>query len=161
MPGGFLPGALFNYAAMTTKYFLSMLLLSVALSSVGQNKETAVATAVESFRNAVVDADDAKLNALLSKDLSYGHSDGKVEGKQELIDKLKDGRYDFLNMELTQQTIKIVGDIALVRNKLDGKTADEGKPNEAHLYVLMVWQKTKGGWTLLARQAVKQAAAIK
>ncbi|HLA53082.1 MAG TPA: nuclear transport factor 2 family protein [Flavitalea sp.] len=146
---------------MTTKYFISMLLLSVALSSVGQNKENAVATAVESFRKAVVDADGAKLNALLATDLSYGHSDGRVEGKQELIDKLKDGRYDFVNMELTEQTIKVTGDIALVRNKLDGKTADEGKPNEAHLYVLMVWQKTKGGWSLLARQAVKQAPVTK
>jgi ketosteroid isomerase-like protein len=146
---------------MTTKYFISMLLLSVALSSVGQNKENAVATAVESFRKAVVDADGAGLNALLATDLSYGHSDGRVEGKQELIDKLKDGRYDFINMELTEQTIKISGDIAVVRNKLDGKTADEGKPGEAHLYVLMVWQKTKGGWCLLARQAVKQASAIK
>ena len=64
-------------------------------------------------------------------------------------------------MELTEQTIKITGDIAVVRNKLDGKTADGGKPGEAHLYVLMVWQKTKSGWSLLARQAVKQAAAIK
>jgi len=138
-----------------------MLLLSIALSSVGQNKEGAVATAVESFRKAVVDANEAKLDALLSTDLSYGHSDGHVEGKQELIDKLKDGRYDFVNMELTEQTIKVTGDIALVRNKLDGKTADEGKPNEAHLYVLMVWQKTKGGWYLLARQAVKQAPVTK
>ncbi len=138
-----------------------MLLLTVALSSLGQNKENAVATAVESFRKAVVDADGAALSSLLAPELSYGHSDGHVEGKQELIDKLKDGRYDFLNMELTEQTIKVTGDIAVVRNKLDGKTADGGKPGEAHLYVLMVWQKTKSGWCLLARQAVKQASAIK
>jgi ketosteroid isomerase-like protein len=138
-----------------------MLLLSVALSTVGQSKENAVATAVESFRKAVVDADARTLNSLLAADLSYGHSDGHVEGKQELVDKLTDGRYDFVNMELTEQSIKITGDVAVVRNKLDGKTADAGKPGEAHLYVLMVWQKTKSGWCLLARQAVKQAAAVK
>lgn len=141
---------------MITKYFLSMLLLSVALSSLAQKDARDVATAMESFRKAMVDADGETLNKLLADELSYGHSTGFVEGKKELIDKMLDGRYDFINMDLTEQTIQVVDKIALLRNKLDGKTSDNGKPNEAHLYVLMVWKKTKKGWVLLARQAVKQ-----
>lgn len=138
-----------------------MLFVSLALSSVAQKDETQVAAAVESFKKAVVDADGTTLKTLLSEDLSYGHSDGRIEGKQDLIDKLLDGRYDFETMELTEQTIRIHDNVAIVRNKLDGKTVDNGTPKEAHLYVLMIWQKEKKGWSLLARQAVKQAAALK
>jgi ketosteroid isomerase-like protein len=142
---------------MITKYLFCMLLFPFALAGSAQKHEKDVAAAVESFRTAVVNADGAALEKLLADNLSYGHSDGHVEGKRELITKLSDGTYDFVTMELTDQTIRITDNIAVVRNKLDGKTADNGKPNEAHLYVLMVWQKAKGGWKLLARQAVKQA----
>jgi hypothetical protein len=39
---------------------------------------------------------------------------------------------------------------------LFAKTADLGKePGEVSLDILYVWQKTKNGWKLLARQAVK------
>ena len=146
---------------MTIKYYFSVLLVSLAVSACAQKNETDVNAAVETFRKAMVDADRSTLTALLSDDLSYGHSDGRVEGKQELIDKMSDGRYDFVNMDITEQSVKIVENIALVRNKVDGKTSDNGKPNEAHLYVLMVFQKTDKGWKLLARQAVKQAMAVK
>ena len=115
-----------------------------------------VATAVESFRRAVIDADKDVLSNLLTESLSYGHSDGHVEGKNDLISKLSDGTYDFVTMEFTEQTIAVTDNVAVVRNRLDGKTNDGGKPNEAHLYVLMVWHKTGDSWKLLARQAVKR-----
>jgi ketosteroid isomerase-like protein len=146
---------------MITKFILSMILFPIAFEGTPQNNDKDVAAVVERFRKAVVDADGATLKKLLADNLSYGHSDGHIEGREELIDKFSDGRYDFVTMDLTEQTIVITDNIAVVRNKLDGKTNDNGKPNEAHLYVLMVWQKTKDGWKLLARQAVKQALPSK
>jgi ketosteroid isomerase-like protein len=146
---------------MITKYLFSVLLVSLAMNSMAQNDEKQVEAAVESFRKAVVDANGPALKTLISDDVSYGHSDGHVEGKQDLIDKLLDGRYDFVTMDLTEQTVKISGDVAIVRNKLDGQTNDNGKPGEPHLYVLMIWHKAKKGWELLARQAVKQATVVK
>ena len=40
-------------------------------------------------------------------------------------------------------------------NTLNAKTNDGGKPAEVHLKVLLIWQKGKSGWKLLARQAIK------
>jgi ketosteroid isomerase-like protein len=141
---------------MILKLILFMMIYSLngGDNAGGQNNE--VAAAVEAFRNAVVDADAKTLSGLLAENLSYGHSDGKVEGKKDLIGKLSDGTYDFVTMDLTEQTIQLSGDVAIVRNRLDGKTNDGGKPNEAHLYVLMIWQKSGDGWKLIARQAVKR-----
>lgn len=132
------------------------MLYSVSVDNKGGGQHDDISAAVESFRKAVVDADAKTLDRLLADNLSYGHSDGHVEGKKDLIGKLSDGTYDFITMDLTGQTIDLSGDVAIVRNRLDGKTNDGGKPNEAHLYVLMIWQKSGVSWKLIARQAVKR-----
>lgn len=110
----------------------------------------------EQFRQAVLKSDTDLLLQLLAEELSYGHSDGHVEGKNEFITKIGNGTYSFLTMELSKQTIIETGNIAIVRHELDAKTNDEGKPGEAHLYVLLVWSKESDKWKLVARQAVKK-----
>jgi ketosteroid isomerase-like protein len=111
---------------------------------------------VEAFRKAIIASDTILLNDLLADELSYGHSDGHVEGKSEFISKIGDGTYCFLTMELSAQEIIETGNTMIVRHTLDARTNDEGKPNEAHLYVLLVWNKYENGWKLIARQAVKK-----
>lgn len=103
----------------------------------------------------MIDADKATLESLTDEALSYGHSNGKIEDKAEFVRAIVSGESDFVTINLTEQTIKIVGNAAIVRHKLAGTTNNSGKPGTANLSLLMVWQKQKGGWKLLARQAVK------
>ena len=117
--------------------------------------EKAVATAVESLRKAMVDPDKAVLDILTAEELSYGHSNGVVQTKQEFMDALTSGKSDFVSIDLSGQTVKIVGNAAIVRHILSAATNDGGKPGTTKLLVLMVWQQQKGEWKLLARQAAK------
>ncbi len=117
--------------------------------------EKAVAAAVESLRKAMVDPDKAILDKLTAEELSYGHSTGMVQSKQEFIDALTSGKSDFVSIDLTGQTVKIAGNAAIVRHMLSGATMDGGKPGTVKLSVLLVWQERNGEWKLLARQAVK------
>ena len=117
--------------------------------------ELAVRAAVENLRKAMIDADSAMLDKLTDEKLSYGHSGGTVEGKREFISKILSGKSKFISIELTAQTISISKNTAIVRHHLNAVTNDNGKAGEVHLLVLLVWQKKKGNWTLLARQAVK------
>ena len=78
-----------------------------------------------------------------------------VEDKAEFVRAIVSGESDFVTINLTEQTIKIAGNAAIVRHKLSATTNNSGKPGTANLALLMVWQKQKGGWKLLARQAVK------
>ena len=50
------------------------------------NDAAAVAEAVTALRNAMLGADKAKLESLVSDQLSYGHSAGKVENKKEFVE---------------------------------------------------------------------------
>jgi hypothetical protein len=117
--------------------------------------EKAVGIAVENLRKAMVDPTKAALEKLTATELSYGHSSGKVQNQAEFIDALVSGASDFLNIDLTEQSIKIVGNTAIVRHVLTAATSDNGKPNTAHIAILLVWIKQNKEWKLLARQAVK------
>jgi ketosteroid isomerase-like protein len=128
----------------------------ITASTLAQTKEeTEVAAAVEALRKAMIDADKNTLEKIISTHLSYGHSGGKIEDKASFIDALTNGSSDFVTILLSDQTIKISDNTAIVRHRLDAETNDKGSSNTVHLSILLVWQKQKGQWNLLARQAVK------
>ena len=118
-------------------------------------EEKAVATAVETLRKAMIDADQKTLEAITAEQLSYGHSGGNVEDKKTFISALTSGKSDFVTIDLTDQTIVVSGETAIVRHKLNATTNDGGKPGTVALSILTIWQKQKHHWVLLARQAVK------
>lgn len=126
------------------------------LSSGGSATDApAVAAAAEKLRVAMIDPTPAALDALVAEDLSYGHSGGKVDTKASFIADLMSGASDFVTIAITEQSVKVAGDAAIVRHTLTADTLDAGKPGKVNLKVLQVWQKQGGGWKLLARQAVR------
>ena len=132
-------------------FFLMMTIISCAQS----NDIIEVGNAVEKLRKAMIDGNKKELEGIVMNELSYGHSGGHVEGKDEFVEKIVSGKSDFVTIDLTDQVITISGNTAIVRHKLNATTNDNNKPGEVHLLVLLVFQKQKGEWKLLARQAVK------
>jgi hypothetical protein len=124
----------------------------------GASAEPAVAAAAERLRVAMIDPTPAALGALVADDLSYGHSSGKVDTKASFIGDLVAGKSDFVSIAITDQTIKVVDNVAIVRHTLAADTNDSGKPGKVALKILGVWQKQGGEWKLLARQAVRIAS---
>ncbi len=136
---------------------IAFIVLGLITSTVfGQTKsETQLKTAVETLRKAMVDADKVALDQLTAPELSYGHSGGKVEDKASFVQSLASGESDFVTIELSDQTIEVIGKTAIVRHTLAAATNNGGKAATVKLHVLNVWQKQSGSWKLLARQAVK------
>jgi ketosteroid isomerase-like protein len=134
---------------------MTVALLGAASVAAQAGEEAAVAQAVEAFRTAMLQADRAQFEALTAEQLSYGHSAGRVENKTQFIDAATSGRSTWKFITLTDQTIQIIGDNAIVRHTLTGETERDGKTNPVKIGVLMVWHQQNGNWTLLARQAVR------
>ena len=135
---------------------MAMTLLGAASVVVAQSAdEVAVAKAVEAFRNAELKADRSQFEALTADQLSYGHSAGRVENKAQFIDGATSGRSTWKFITLTDQSIQIVGNTAIVRHTFTGESERDGKTNPVKLGVLTVWHKQDGNWKLLARQAVR------
>lgn len=132
-----------------------LLLGSFHLVTAQSTKKEAVANAVNKLTAAMISGDRNELSAIVSDQLSYGHSGGHIEGKEEFVEKLASGKSDFVTINLTEQTIYVHGKTAIVRHNLDATTNDNGKPATVKLKVLLVFMKEHGDWKLLARQAVK------
>lgn len=122
------------------------------------NDSQSVTTAAEKLRAAMVDPDPAVLSGLVGDSLSYGHSGGRIDTRASFIGDLLDKKSDFVSINITDQTVNVSGDVAVIRHTLAGETLDSGKPGTVLLKVLQVWQKQGGQWKLIARQAVKAAA---
>ena len=145
---------------MRTK-FLSLLVLFLTLLTGMQTiyaqsgDEAAVAQAVESLRKAAMAKDRGQFEALMSEQLSYGHSAGRIETKKQFIDVATASKTVYKSMTQTEQNNKVVGNNAIVRNILTIEGEREGKPYTTKIGVLMVLQKEQGVWRLLARQAFR------
>ena len=139
------------------KQFLLLLVFTGAIyTTKAQSKDSAAVVAtVELLRKAMIDGDKAGLEKLTADKLSYGHSGGKVEDKNTFVENIVSGKSDFVTIDLTNQTVAVSGDVALVRHTLSATTNDAGNPGSVKLNILLVWQKQKGAWKLLGRQAVK------
>ena len=136
---------------------LTLALMFPAAITLAQKKdEQAVAEAVRRLNQAMIDANQIALEELTSEKLSYGHSSGLIENKESYVTAIVDGTFGFTSIDLTDQTIALSDNVAIVRHKFLAATEDRGKePGTAKLSVLQIWQKEKGKWVLLARQATK------
>lgn len=116
--------------------------------------DPSVAEVVEALTKAMLEADRQQLSNLAADHLSYGHSSGKVEDKSAFVENIATRQYAFKRIDISGQTIDVVGDNAIVRHLFTGEVEIGGKVNPVKITVLQVWKKQDGAWKLLARQAV-------
>jgi hypothetical protein len=121
--------------------------------------EAAVAQAVEALRQAVFDQNKAQLEALCAEQLSYGHSDGRVETKAQFINGVMTRKAILKSLTLSDHTIAIVGTDAIARHMWASESETDGQSRSTKIGVLQVWQKQGGTWKLLARQAFRPPQA--
>ena len=133
----------------------SLILSSPALAEAGD--EAAVKQNVEALREALLKADKAQLERLAAEQLSYGHSDGRVQNKAEFIDGVMSRKATVKSLNFPDLKIAVAGDAAIARHLYESESETDGKPNSIRIGTLEVWQKQGGSWKLLARQAYKLA----
>ena len=130
--------------------------LLFSFASFAQSKKIKkVEAAVSNLIKAMDDGNVTVLNNIAANQLTYGHSGGKVENKEEFLKPFSTGASDLVKINISGQTIDIIKKTAIVRHTLEADTNDNNKPGHVKLKVLTVWQKMNGGWKLIARQAVK------
>ncbi|WP_447641341.1 MULTISPECIES: nuclear transport factor 2 family protein [Chitinophagaceae] len=136
--------------------FGTMLLCS-SISAQKNKPEKEVEQTIQVFTKALEDGDTARLRSMTVKDLTYGHSSGKIQDQEAFLTALSDGSSDFIKIDISEQQVHVFGHTAVVRHILSASTNDYGKPGNVKLKILLVFQKQKDNWVLLTRQAVKFA----
>ena len=111
--------------------------------------------AVEAFRKAMIASDHAAFDALCAAQLSYGHSTGKIQTKEEFIADATSGGAKWLALQFVNVRNTVAGPNAISRFTLTGELESDGKVTSIGIGTLMVWQKQGNAWKLLARQGFK------
>ena len=104
---------------------------------------------------ALMAKDTALLKKLLHKDVTYGHSNGWVQTKTDIIRDFVSGKLSYNKIDTKDSKWIAVNNVATMRNSSEISYELDGKPGELHLHVVQVWLKTNKGWQLLTRQSTK------
>jgi Domain of unknown function (DUF4440) len=137
------------------KYPLLIILVFLAAGAGAQTDEEKLVQSMKDFHKDMVDKNTVSINQETEKSLSYGHSNGWVQTKNDLINDFKSGLISYQSIK--EDSIKVtMGDgIANVRFVADIASSMKGNQINMHLKVLEVWVKKGKRWLLFARQAVK------
>ena len=117
--------------------------------------EAAVSDMVEVLRKGLFDKDKAKLDQVSAPQLSYGHSDGRVETKDEFITAVMNRKATVKSLAFPELKVAVVGNNAIARHIYLAESELDGKATTTRIGALQVWQKQNGAWKLLARQGFR------
>jgi len=131
----------------------AMSLVGPALAEAGD--EAAVKKAVEDMRTAYLNQDKAALEAMTAPQLTYSHSDGRIQDKAEFIQGVMDRKGTVKSLDYPDLKIQVAGDVAIVRHLWVSETELDGKATNTKIGVMQVYKKQDGGWKLLARSSYK------
>src|SRR5579859_2597738 len=130
---------------------LAVGILGVVPAALAGADEDAVKKNVEAFRTAQFVSDAKGLEALCAPELSYSHSDGRVEDKATFVTNATDGKSKFLSLAWQDLSVRVVGTAAIVRFHwvAEAQAVADGKKSNTNLHILMTWVKQGADWKLL------------
>ena len=137
------------------KKLLTILFLFVAVNIHAQTDEEKLIATVKEFHLALVKKNTVSINQQTDKALSYGHSNGWVETKPEMMKNLETGYLNYHSYKEDSIAIVMNNNMANVRFIADIDVTLKETRGNYHLKVLEVWVKKGKRWVLFARQAVK------
>ena len=112
---------------------------------------------LEAARFSAMREDDLDaLNALLDDNLVYIHSNGRIDGKAEYLETLRQGaiKYEAIQIKSDRHQMS-EGSAILVQSVIATMRVGLGaEPMTRHLVLLSVWRSNSGGrWKLVAMQS--------
>ena len=137
-------------------FLLSFLVLFIVGNSFGQVDSVGLKDVMQKLDKALLQKDEMVLTAVLHKDVSYGHSNGWIQSKSDILNDFKTGKLVYNKIENNSSAIiNISKKYATVKTNTNAEGVVNGTAFKLTLHVMQVWTKTKKGWQLIARQSTK------
>lgn len=136
---------------ISTCVVLLILSGSSIIAQVGQSVEQ-LST---SLNQALIERNENLLQELLHDDLSYGHSNGWIENKKELISNNQSKFLIYEKIHIDSVNVKYTNNLAVLRCQSTLDVIMNERKINLKLHTCQVWINTKGKWKLIARQSTK------
>jgi len=138
------------------KFLLSVLVLFIINSSFAQVDSVGLKEAMQRLDKALLQKDEVVLRSVLNKDVSYGHSNGWIQSKDDILNDFKSGKLTYNKIENNSSAIvRISKKYATVKTNTNAEGSVNGTAFKLTLHIMQFWIKTKKGWQLIARQSAK------
>ena len=150
-------GMLVGIATTVAATALQLGPVPVSVSSSQMDPATArkeVEQAIEHFRKAMVERRPEWILSDSAAELTFGHSNGIVQSRQEFAEVVRSGAEIFKRIDITDRRLTISQNTAIERHHFSADIIYNGQLQTFELEVVEVWQKSDR-WRLIARQAVK------
>jgi Domain of unknown function (DUF4440) len=107
------------------------------------------------LKNSLIAKDSVTLSGLMADDVTYGHTNGIIQTKAQLIRSVMSGEQDYKTIEPSNINVRIYENTGVVTMNSKVIMNYQDKPLELNMFVTLVWIKNNNDWKLVARQSVK------
>lgn len=116
--------------------------------------EAVIKANIEAFRAAMFVRDTKKLAELVSDDVNYGHSAGRIENKAAFLKAVAENKSKAKKLEYSDIKIQVNGNSAVARHIWESENELDGKTTQTRIGIFQVWLKgADGKWKIYGRQA--------
>lgn len=136
--------------------FILILAMGLLANANAQSDSLSLKLALYDLDQALLKKDSVVLFRLLDKDLSFAHSNGWVQSRQDVWNDFRSGRLHYSALQSDSVVMKMhEGNLATITMRVTAVGSLNGKDFSLRLAVMQVWRKEKNQWYLLSRQSAK------
>jgi len=136
------------------KLYLLLIMLTMSSLVIGQDT-TGLKKATVLLNEALLKKDSSVLMQLLDNNISYGHSNGWIQSKSDVVEDFASGKISYTKLEVSDEKFQIQQQAVAIRNITTVEGVVSGNSFKMSLQVLQIWKRIKVKWVLIARQSVK------
>lgn len=137
---------------------MTIALFFLSLAAFAQFDTVALKEVMNKLDQALLQKDEMTLKSVLHKEISFGHSNGWIQRKADVLGDFKDGKLTYNKIENNSSAIVSMSKkYATVKTNTNAEGVVNGNAFKLTLHVMQFWIKTKKGWQLIARQSAKQS----
>jgi hypothetical protein len=139
----------------TTEIFVIIIFLAlVSVQSFSQsNTEQAVLKLSQKKFSWLINKQTDSLKSVLDDRLMFVHSNGWTETKQELLDDLKNGKLDYISIDVSEASVRVFESTAVVTGKGKFSVEVDGNPLVINLFYTEVYILKNKKWLLASRHS--------
>ncbi len=139
---------------------VAFVILALASASAGRADVEGVLGAEARRQEALIAGEPGLLGEILADDLTYTHSQGRVQSKAELIASLTSGRVRYRSIEVDDPAPRMLGDAAaLGMSPVRMVVEAAGRTLNLRSRFLAVYAMRGGAWKLVAYQSTTMGSA--
>ena len=137
------------------KILLIVLFGVLALATQAQSEADDVKTALKQLEQALIQQKADDLQRLLHKQVLFGHSNGWIQKKEDVLKDMKSGFLVYRKLDQDSVFAERNGKKMHVREYVKVEGERNGTVFSMRLFVSQLWIKTRKGWQLQFRQSAR------